>query len=253
MGAAGARYRALDADAIVETCRRLATRIHERFPQAGLRGVADELLGLAQESAQRIEHIRRPRWPIRIGVVALSLLVLAGAAGLIAGWHDNTGQEADIPLMTLPQGIESGVNDIVFLGIAVYFLATLEKRIKRRAALRALHELRSMAHVIDMHQLTKDPEQLLSPAMSTASSPERTMTRFELARYLDYCSEMLSITSKVAALYVQHIDAPLVLGAVNDIQGLTGGLSAKIWQKIVIIDTIAVRQHAQNSAAIALP
>ena len=66
--------------------------------------------------------------------------------------------------------------------------------------MRALHERRSIAPVIDMHQLTKDPEHLLAPTMGTASSPKREMTRFGLARYLDCCSEMLSIASKVAAL-----------------------------------------------------
>jgi len=63
------------------------------------------------------------------------------------------------------------------------------------------------------------------------------MTRFELARYLDYCSEMLSLTSKLAVLYVQRLDDPAVLAAVNDVQALTGGLANKIWQKIVILDT----------------
>jgi hypothetical protein len=63
------------------------------------------------------------------------------------------------------------------------------------------------------------------------------MTRFELARYLDYCSEMLSLTSKLAVLYVQRLDDAAVLGAVNDVQELTSGLSNKIWQKIVILDT----------------
>lgn len=63
------------------------------------------------------------------------------------------------------------------------------------------------------------------------------MTRFELARYLDYCSELLSLTSKLAVLYVQRLDDPAVLAAVNDVQALTGGLANKIWQKIVILDT----------------
>jgi len=67
------------------------------------------------------------------------------------------------------------------------------------------------------------------------------MTRFGLARYLDYCSEMLSITSKVAALYVQNLDDTVVLSTVNDVQSLATGLSAKIWQKIVILDTLAIR------------
>jgi hypothetical protein len=52
---------------------------------------------------------------------------------------------------------------------------------------------------------------------------------------------MLSITSKVAALYVQDLDDAVVLSTVSDIQSLATGLSAKIWQKIVILDTLAIR------------
>jgi len=70
----------------------------------------------------------------------------------------------------------------------------------------------------------------------TASSPRRSMPRFELSRYLDYCSELLSLTSKVAALYVQDSQDPVVLDAVNDVETLTTGLSGKIWQKIMILD-----------------
>jgi hypothetical protein len=46
---------------------------------------------------------------------------------------------------------------------------------------------------------------------------------------------MLSLVGKVAALYVQDLDDPVVLGAVNDVENLTTGLSRKIWQKIMII------------------
>ena len=63
-----------------------------------------------------------------------------------------------------------------------------------------------------------------------------TMTDFELSRYLDYCSEMLSLTGKVATLYVQRFDDPVALSAVDQIEDLTTGLSRKIWQKIVIIN-----------------
>jgi hypothetical protein len=87
-----------------------------------------------------------------------------------------------------------------------------------------------------MHQLTKDPERLLSASKDTPSSPTRTMTASDLGRYLDYCSELLSITSKVAALLVQYFDDAVVLGAVNEIETLTTGLSGKIWQKITVLD-----------------
>jgi hypothetical protein len=34
------------------------------------------------------------------------------------------------------------------------------------------------------------------------------MSPFELTRYLDYCSEMLSLTSKLAAVYAQNLPDP---------------------------------------------
>ena len=61
------------------------------------------------------------------------------------------------------------------------------------------------------------------------------MTRAELGRYLDYCSEMLSVTSKIAALFVERFDDPVTLAAVNEIESLTAGLSRKIWQKISML------------------
>jgi len=63
-----------------------------------------------------------------------------------------------------------------------------------------------------------------------------TMTDFELSRYLDYCSEMLSLIGKVAALYVQRFDDPAALSAVDQIEDLTTGLSRKIRQNIMIIN-----------------
>lgn len=92
-----------------------------------------------------------------------------------------------------------------------------------------------------MHQLTKGPEHALRAVASTASSPVRTLTRPQLARYLDYCSELLALTSKLAALHAQHLHDPVVLDAVNDIETLTADLSRKIWQKITILDMAGER------------
>ena len=62
------------------------------------------------------------------------------------------------------------------------------------------------------------------------------MNPFELTRYLDYCTEMLSLISKAAALHVQGFEDPVTLDAVEQIEDLTNGLSRKIWQKIMILD-----------------
>ena len=47
------------------------------------------------------------------------------------------------------------------------------------------------------------------------------------------------LTSKIAALYVQYFDDRIALQAVNEIENLTTGLSRKIWQKVMILDTLS--------------
>jgi hypothetical protein len=227
-------YRQLNHLYIVETLQRLNCRIRERFPKSNLNQVCGELLEIARESEARIQRLRRPYWPLRIGVTAIIVAFLSVTVVVGLGLHVSLRVEHVAELL---QGLDAAVNEIILVALALFFLISLETRLKQRDALRALHELRSIAHVIDMHQLTKDPESHVSSAMTTPSSPQRTMTRFELSRYLDYCSELLSLTSKLAALHAQYLRDPVILNAVNDVEALAAGLSHTIWQKIIILDT----------------
>lgn len=238
-------YQQLDESQIVATLTRLRDRIEERFPGSGLGVVSGQLLVLAHDSRAMVEYLRRPHWPIRIaGGVAIAAMVALLVAIVLA---------VQVPIRvgdvsSLIQASNAAISDIVFLGAAVFFLATLEIRIKRRRALAALHRLRSVAHIVDMHQLTKDPERLLSAQPDTASSPDRSMSAAELGRYLDYCSELLSLTSKIAALHVQYFTDAVTLGAVNEIEALASGLSGKIWQKITLLERAGAR-HATTTPA----
>lgn len=226
-------YSELDPGSVCSTITVLACRIQERFPESGLSKVAAELGSVAEHNQLVIEHLRRPLWWVRalaaLTIGALVALVLWATFQLanLAG----TGGVAD----TI-QALDAGTNEVIVLSLAVFFFFKLEGRIKRRSALRTLHRLRSIAHVVDMHQLTKDPENVLRPLEKTASSPVRTLSRPHLVRYLDYCSELFALTSKLAALHAQHLQDPVVLDAVNDIESLTADLSRNVWQKITILD-----------------
>jgi hypothetical protein len=231
-------YRQLDATKIVDTLNTLSQRIEERFPGSGLSRVVHELLAIARQTETNVSYLRRPLWPLRVAaaVFVLAVMVVLGVAAYLAYTRIVVSASGLFGgVWEFLQGIESLINDIVFLGIAIWFLFTLETRVKRRRALRAIHELRSIAHIVDMHQLTKDPEHLLSGQPNTMSSPVRNMTRENLGRYLDYCSEMLSLTSKLAALYAQNFADPVVLDTVSEVETLAMGLSGKIWQKITLV------------------
>jgi hypothetical protein len=227
-------YRALDPAKVIETIERLRQRISERFPGAGLVGVVAELLQIARENSARAERISSRNTGLRVAIYAL---LGAGIIGLVAIVRliDFSRTSADSVYSVL-QGLEAAANLVVLLGAALFFMVSIEVRLKRRRALAALHELRSIIHVIDMHQLTKDPSAEVSIAGKTASSPARALSRFELTRYLDYCSEMLSLSSKVAVLFAQGFPDPTVTEAVSDIERIAAGLSQKIWQKIIILE-----------------
>jgi hypothetical protein len=225
-------YRTLDPDQIAETIDRLRQRIERRFPGSGLARVCAELDRIAEKAKERAAWIARPILTLRIGVGLLSALIVAG---LVSTLFSLRAHGETFRLLEFVQLLESGINDVVLVGAAIFFLVTLENRIKRHRALAAIHEMRAIAHVIDMHQLTKDPEWVLGQGQQTGVLSPRTMSRFELSRYLDYCSEMLSLTGKVAVLYIQDFDDDVALAGVNEVETLTTGLSRKIWQKLMIL------------------
>lgn len=225
-------YRSLDAAKIVATLDALVRRIDERFPERGLGQVARELLTLAQRDGRRAAAMAHPYWLLRLGVAAI---VVGGVAAQVFIAAHVRVADATTDVFNLFQGVEAALNMLIIMGAGVFFLTTLEERMKRRRILGDLHELRSIVHVVDMHQLTKDPTVVLDGSKRTKSSPAREMSEFELTRYLDYCAEMLALAAKVAALYAQNMRDPVVIAAVNDIEGLASHLSGKIWQKIIIL------------------
>ena len=226
-------YRSLDPVKIVDTCRESRDSISQRFPESGLSHVASELLSVSEQAAELSEWLSRPHLPLRtfagLGILAVLIIVVE----ILLNLHV---RPTFTSIAEFLQGSEAAINEVVLLGISVFFFLTLETRLKRRRALQAIHVLRSMAHIIDMHQLTKDPERVVGPR--PPSAPKRPMSPTDLIRYLDYCSDQLALISKIAALYVQRFNDPVTLSAVNEVEDLTNGLSRKIWQKIMIFDRI---------------
>ncbi|GIL02119.1 MAG: hypothetical protein BroJett030_20180 [Alphaproteobacteria bacterium] len=233
-------YRQLDPARIINTAIVLERRIGERFPDAGIRKVCGELINLARDTRTEADRLAQPIWWLR-GLVAM--VIVAGALMFVFIGSFITFDRIDRVGLGIVEQVEASINTLVLAGLGLFALVRLEERIKRRAAMKGLHGMRSLIHVIDMHQLTKDPIAFASDFRPTASSPKRVLGRTDLKRYLDYCSEMLSLTGKVAALYAQAVNDRDVLEAVNDIENLSTNLSRKIWQKIMLIEPEALRRR----------
>ena len=228
----------LDSDRIVETIRTLRNRIEERFPDSGLAQLCANLHAVGEHTKTRLDLVERPNVWLRGGTWVMAALVGVGVIAAVRAVLVEVPGGFDSAFAAVT-ALEAGIQDVVFIGIGLAFLVTVENRLRRRRALGFIRELRAVAHIVDMHQLTKDPARLLSTTADTASSPTRTLSKVELGRYLDYCSELLSLTSKLAALYAERFSDSVVLQAVDEIETLTTGLSRKVWQKIMMLDATA--------------
>ncbi|QCW49637.1 hypothetical protein FE634_02995 [Nocardioides dongxiaopingii] len=230
----------LDATRVRETVVRLEQRVAARFAGRGIVrvvGRVGELVAELEGTTPGINRqLRRTRVVSRVlaGVVLLATVVgLAIALRDAAGWGDGDGVGRSTDWLPL---IETTINDVVFAAIALWFLYSIPDRLQRGRSLALLHRLRSLAHVVDMHQLTKDPERFRADYVGTPSSVDPRLGATEMVHYLEYCSEILSLLGKAAALVAEESRDALVLDAVGDLETLTTSLSRKIWQKISMLD-----------------
>src|SRR5262245_10489597 len=209
----GSDYRHLRADRLTETADRLASRVVGRFPEASLGKVSVAVADVTREAIATAEKINRPNWWLRIGLIALAVLVLAGAV-IVALTLPGQG-----PLLSrVGEFLFRAQGAVVFLSAIVVFFWTLETRFKRGRVVKALHQLRALAHIVDMHQLSKDPE-CPGEGDPAYSSPEA------MTQYLHYCSELLAIISKIGQLYVEDFEDAATLAAVDQLERLGTGLS----------------------------
>jgi hypothetical protein len=220
----------LRVDEITSTLETLHVRIENRFPGSGLAGVCRELIEFSTETRTVMNWVVRPIWWLRITIGAFVLLAIIGIV--------YTASRVTLNFDTLSVGdliqvLEATTSEILIIAAGLFSLVSIETRVKRARVVDALNKLRAVAHIVDMKQLTKDPD-----------NPKRELDDVQLGRYLDYCSELLSLISKIGFLYVTRFDDPDANQSVNELETLTTGLSRKIWQKISILHQRKLFQDA---------
>ena len=228
----------LDAREVRLTVDRLEERIAARFPGRGIVRLAARLAGLVDEVESVAPGINtRLRRARVVSRVAAGLVLVATLVAVALALRDTLDDGVRSSIDWLPL-IETTINDLVYAAIALYFLYSIPERLQRGRSLALLHRVRSLAHVVDMHQLTKDPERFRTDFVPTPRSVDPQLGPQEMERYLEYCSEMLSLIGKTAALVAEESRDAVVLDAVGGIETLTTSLSRKLWQKIALLSRL---------------
>jgi hypothetical protein len=216
-------YRALDPARIINTAELLGQRVSERFPSSGLRKVAAELVSLSRDVAVAAKAFEAPIWWLRI---AIAVVILIGASVVLFVGTFLSFERISTGAFDFVQGIEASLNTFLLAGLGFLALVRAEERLKRKRVFKELHGLRTVCRFQADEKLAATHHQ----------------QRRSLPRYLDYCSEMLSITGKLAALFAQSVNDEVVVDAVNSVEELGSNLSRKIWQKITMVEAAVGRR-----------
>lgn len=225
-GLKSTNYKSLDPKEVLKTAGELSARVADRFPGSGLLGISKELEGVAGRMEGRAAELKKPKVVLRAGILLVCVVAALAAAKLAVMIR------ASDDIFSLPQFIQSlgsGLEGLAIMTAFAFFLAAIERRSRRSAALKFLSELRSMAHIIDLHQTKKEN---LGPDIGpTKNSPRRDLDDPRLSRYLEYCSEMLSIIGMVGSYYAQELGDEDFLESVDQLTDLTNGMASRILQK----------------------
>jgi hypothetical protein len=231
-------YRMLDRDKLLETIQLFRQRIVKVFPSSGLSEVSGELEDTAKLCFTEAEKVRRPLWGLRIAVALVLLLLLAMPLLLFLFLRFPMRFDTLENFGEFMQATDAGFNVLVLIAGAALFLVSVEHRVKRHRALKVLHELRSLAHVVDMHQLSKDPVMdvsTLDDNTRVGAPPKAIKQAQDLWYYLSFSTDLLSVIGKLAAYFAQGQSDRVVLDTVNEIETISTALSRKIWQKLSLV------------------
>ena len=217
--------------------REQQTPEHREFEP--LIGLADECKLLAAGAGGVEIGAKRPVTWLR--AFALVATLVAGAAGValavivvVFSIHIFSSSGDQAATEKLP-ALQAAVGLIIVLMGAVVSLWAFERRTQRKGLLGTLHDIRALAHRIDLLQLSKPTEHYVVQGPSTDASPSQVMSDFEFSRFLIYCRALLSWLGKIAALHARRIEDPVVLSAVDDVDALTARLQQNIGQRLLLL------------------
>jgi hypothetical protein len=217
----------LDPAKIIQTAENLARRVSSRFPESNLAGLAADLAEIARETDERARQARQPIPLVRTAGGLAGLLGVWGLwflVGRIQTHLVNANLEFD-SITDLFEAADAGFNILIALAGALWFLVTIEARVKRKQALEHIGELLEFIQLIDVTQLYYTPELYKSNL-----PPDSAQSRFDHT-YLLFCNEMLGVIGNLAPLYTRGNMDDAVWRATSDVVTLVNAIEGRLFAK----------------------
>ena len=223
----------LDPARIIETADALARRVSQGLPGSTLAGLAAELVRIARDTDRRVKEARKPIMAIRVASATTIVCTLLGLWYFLRNIHTRSEFSSVSEFLG---AVDTGFNFLVALAGAMWFLATLEARLKRKMVLDYIQELREFVHVIDATQLYYTPD--LYPQDGEGPGHRQ---RFDHT-YLLFCSQMLGVICNLAALYTRGAAGDSIMQSAGSVEMFAATLTSKLYGKAEFVRLSALKE-----------
>ncbi|MCB0353296.1 MAG: hypothetical protein KDD64_07225 [Bdellovibrionales bacterium] len=211
---------------ILPRVERLKKRVEARFSDRNICDRMADLHGLTIRAKKKVKRAGRPIYLLRFFALLFSL-ALFGALGW--GFYVATpaSEPTQLEFFGLIDAIGSGLISLV---VVLAFVFSLERKVRRGRIIEELERLLSLVLVIDAGQQEKEPLKVLDPEYkhSLGETDEKPLTATELARYLEYSSEMASAVKALSFCYLAAYSdeqvqrtSSLIADAANSVVSMT--------------------------------
>jgi hypothetical protein len=218
------RSSALDGAKILKNIIDLQNQIDAQFPERGLSSTVQDLgneAKAASDLSNRVGGSHTMAWFFNITIPILVFIITLSVALYYLNSEDKEAFNGFDDI--------DGLINLIFLSvvIGVLFRQTVKLR-RRNIAMKQLHLVRTLIHVLDMKQQNKK----IDGKCLTNQKPLLSIS--ESILYLDDCSQAVVLAGKVAALLIEDYDDSLVIATVSEIDALCNGITNRIWLKIQV-------------------
>lgn len=210
----------LRAEDIQEMLEKQKVQLYKDFPTSTLNNTCESMLTISREINRTIKEVNKRNYIVTGLLCILSVLIFSS---ITYTWKKLNITFTEINVSDFVQMFDASFSFLILLGSGALFLISYQSKARKKKLTRAISKLTGLAHVIEAHQLSKDPH----------SHPFQDDE--QLIKYLGHCSDLLALTSKIGFLYVQAFDDPETQAVESGLENLISGISRKVWQKIMII------------------
>ncbi|MDP6891073.1 MAG: hypothetical protein QF471_07060 [Phycisphaerales bacterium] len=210
------------------TLSKIRQALRDEFATRQLPREIENLELLTEKDVSRLAKDKRNhwKWPCLASIPPIGLCTFLLLFFYLRPGFASSGKEPSVTLHDSIEMLDGLFNYLVSSALGVYVCWQLAAWLRRRKPLKVLHNIRSLAQIMDQLQSNK----------TVIDRGEVSLSLAQRVHYLEATERSITIAGKIAStLLINHNDR-IIIDEVTEIEQACNSMAIRIWQKIAVLN-----------------